>query len=78
MLNLLKRPIEAETLEAWAKIMEDLAKVALLTLPVVIFGQNSTLFKVIASVALFAIAYFSLISGKQIRKHKPYLSTIED
>lgn len=75
MLNLLKRPIEAETLDAWAKILEDIAKVALLALPVVIFGQNGAFFKIASSVALLFIAYFALIGGKQIRKHKTYLST---
>lgn len=30
MLNLFKRPIEVETLEAWAKMVEDIAKVAIL------------------------------------------------
>lgn len=74
MLNLLKRPIEIETLDAWAKILEDIAKVALLALPVVIFGQNGIFFKSASSVALLLIAYFALIGGKQIRKHKTYLS----
>lgn len=74
MLNLLKRPIERETLDAWAKILEDIAKVALLALPVVIFGQSQIFFKVASSLALLLTAYFALIGGKQIRKHKPYLS----
>ena len=33
MLNLLKRPIEVETLDTWAKILEDMAKVAILAIP---------------------------------------------
>ncbi|KAA6207995.1 hypothetical protein [Avibacterium paragallinarum] len=74
LFNLLKRPIETETLDAWAKILEDIAKVALLALPVVIFGQNHFLFKLASSFALLLIAYLALIGGKQIRKHKPYLS----
>lgn len=73
--NLLKRPTEPETLDAWAKILEDIAKVAILALPVIIFGQNGVFFKFASSVAILMIAYFSLIGGKQIRKHKHYLST---
>lgn len=74
VFNLLKRPIETETLDAWAKILEDIAKVALLALPVVIFGQNGFSFKVASSIALLLISYFALIGGKQIRKHKAFLS----
>ena len=51
MLNLLKRPIEVET--AWAKMLEDMAKVAILAIPVVVFGQNSSNFKIAGSIALF-------------------------
>lgn len=75
MLNLLKRPIESETLDAWAKILEDIAKVAILAVPVVIFGQSGVFFKGASTLALLMSAYFALICGKQIRKHKTYLSS---
>lgn len=74
MFNLLQRPIESETLDSWAKILEDIAKVAILAIPVVIFGQNANFFKGASTLALLMVAYFSLIGGKQIRKHKKYLS----
>lgn len=77
MFNLLKRPIESETLDAWAKILEDIAKVAILAIPVVIFGQNGVFFKSASTIALLMAAYFALIGGKQIRKHKVYLSQEE-
>lgn len=75
VFNLLKRPIETETLDAWAKILEDIAKVSILALPVVIFGQSGVFFKIASSVALMYVAYFALIGGKQIRKHKTFLSS---
>lgn len=75
MFNLLKRPIEVETLESWAKILEDIAKVALLALPVVVFSENGIIFKVVSCIVLFTITYVGLVSGKQIRKHKQFLST---
>ncbi|MCW9718427.1 MULTISPECIES: hypothetical protein [unclassified Avibacterium] len=74
MLNLFKRPIEIETLEAWAKMSEDMAKVAILAVPMIIFGQNGTLFKIISSFTLVFIAYATLAVGKQLRKLKPKLS----
>ncbi|MCW9698030.1 hypothetical protein [Avibacterium sp. 20-129] len=74
MLNLFKRPIEIETLEAWAKMSEDMAKVAILAVPMITFGQNGTLFKIISSFTLVFIAYATLAVGKQLRKLKPKLS----
>lgn len=75
MFNLLKRPIEVETLEAWAKLLEDMAKVALFALPVVVLGENSHIFKVVCSIGLCVVTYFSLIGGKQIRKNKSFLAS---
>ncbi|VEB24441.1 hypothetical protein [Avibacterium volantium] len=74
MLNLFKRPIEVETLEAWAKMVEDIAKVAILAVPVIIFGQNGILFKIASSFTLMFVAYATLLVGKQLRKLKPKLS----
>ncbi|MCW9714657.1 hypothetical protein [Avibacterium sp. 21-594] len=74
MLNLFKRPIEVETLEAWAKMVEDIAKVAILALPVIVFGQNGVLFKIASSFTLMFVAYATLLVGKQLRKLKPKLS----
>lgn len=74
MLNLFKRPIEVETLEAWAKMVEDIAKVAILAVPVIIFGQNGILFKILSSLTLMFVIYATLVAGKLLRKHKSLLS----
>ncbi|MFZ7342874.1 hypothetical protein [Avibacterium volantium] len=74
MLNLFKRPIEVETLEAWAKMVEDIAKVAILAVPVIIFGQNGILFKIMSSLTLIFVIYAALVAGKLLRKHKSQLS----
>lgn len=55
MLNLFKRPIEVETLEAWAKMVEDIANVVILAVPVIIFGQNGILFKIMSSLTLMLL-----------------------
>lgn len=59
------------------KILEDIAKVAILAVPVVIFGQNGSGFKIASSIALLLSAYFALLGGKLIRKHKSFLSSKE-
>ncbi|MFU2047811.1 hypothetical protein ACLSZ3_00835 [Avibacterium gallinarum] len=74
MLNLFKRPIEVETLEAWAKMSEDIAKVEILAVPVIIFGQNGILFKIMSSLTLMFVIYATLVAGKLLRKHKFQLS----
>ncbi|MCW9733851.1 hypothetical protein L5B97_10340 [Avibacterium sp. 20-15] len=74
MLNLFKRPIEIETVEAWAKLLEDIAKVAILAVPMIIFGQNGVLFKIASSFTLMFVSYATLVLGKQLRKHKYQLS----
>ncbi|WP_439242259.1 hypothetical protein [Lonepinella sp. BR2474] len=70
LLNLFKLPIEKETLESWIKIIEDIAKVAILALPVVIFGQGDSIFKVSSSIGLVVIIYFLLLAGRYIRQYK--------
>ncbi|MFU2088620.1 hypothetical protein [Avibacterium avium] len=74
MLNLFKCPIEVETLEAWAKMVEDIAKVAILAVPVIIFGQNGILFKIMSSLTLMFVIYATLVAVKLLRKHKSQLS----
>ncbi|MFZ7241236.1 hypothetical protein ACLSYN_09265 [Avibacterium avium] len=74
MLNLFKRPIEVETLEAWAKMVEDITNVVILAVPVIIFGQNGILFKILSSLTLMFVIYATLVAGKLLRKHKSQLS----
>ncbi|MBN6712051.1 hypothetical protein JFL47_12630 [Haemophilus haemoglobinophilus] len=74
MLNLLKRPIEAETLDAWAKWLEDIAKVSIIAVPVVVFGQYPFIIKTLNILFLLICTYFFMLGEKLIRKHKDKLS----
>ncbi len=76
MFNLFKKPYEKETLDAWAKISDDIGKVAILAIPVMLFGQNLVIIKFTNSVLLLTGAYGAFIVGRTIRKHK--LNTEED
>lgn len=73
MLNAFKRPFEKETLDAWAKMADDVAKVAFLAIPVVLYGKETILFKGIHSALLLAGAYLMILGGRLIRKHKQSL-----
>ncbi|MCK3657266.1 hypothetical protein A4G18_00650 [Pasteurellaceae bacterium Pebbles2] len=70
LINLFKRPIEKETLDDWAKIASDIAKVALLAIPVVLYGKDPIYLKTINSALLMTGAYFALQSGRIIRRYK--------
>ncbi|NBI12092.1 hypothetical protein GVX81_00310 [[Haemophilus] felis] len=69
-LNLFKRPIEAESLDAWAKMSDDIAKVSALATPVVIFGNSSFVLKIINILLLAILVYACMITGRIIRQHK--------
>lgn len=69
-LNPFQKPIETDTLEAWAKLLEDIAKVAILALPVIFYGQNSLIFKLINITLLFFIVYTFINLGRFLRRYK--------
>ena len=70
MFNLFRKPYEKETLDAWAKISDDIGKVAILAIPVMLFGNNPAIIKVINSTLLLISTYSAFIMGRTIRKHK--------
>ena len=68
MWNLFCFPTKKETIEAWAKMLEDFAKVSIIALPVVFFGKESLIFKAFGIGGLILIAYCSLIIAKYTRE----------
>ncbi|MDO5059152.1 MAG: hypothetical protein Q4D82_04325, partial [Neisseria sp.] len=68
MYNLFKRPIEKATLEDWAKLTNNIAQIAVLAVPVVIYGADSVGRKIFNLVVLVFIIYTTLQSG---RPHHP-------
>ncbi len=47
MLNIFTKPFEQETLDDWAKLSVDIAKVAILAIPVILYGKDALLIKFI-------------------------------
>ena len=70
MVNLFKKPIENETLDDWAKIVNDIAKVAILAIPVMLYGKDPIALKTFNSLLLLIGAYSALQSGRIIRRYK--------
>lgn len=73
MFNLFKVPLEPETLEAWLKTLDDIAKVAILALPVLIYGQGSLAFKISNLILLVVLIYLFLMIGRLFRRYRKTL-----
>lgn len=72
--NLFKRPINKESLESWVKILDDIAKVAILAMPVIVYGEKTTLFKITNIVLLIIVTYLLLFISNVLRKNKSSLT----
>lgn len=70
MWNITKRPFEKETLDDWAKLSVDIAKVAILAIPVILYGKDPTIIKLINTLLLGLGIYGGLFAGRQFRKMK--------
>lgn len=70
MINLFKRPIESETLDAWAKTTGDIAKVAILSIPVMLYGNETIQIKIVNSLLLVIGSYFALLISRHLRMNK--------
>lgn len=68
MWNLFKRPVEQSSFEAWAKISDDIAKVAILTVPVMLYGKDPTDLKIINTLLLLGAIYAFLTGGRHFRQ----------
>ncbi|HHW7568874.1 hypothetical protein ACJ7Z2_07480 [Mannheimia glucosida] len=73
MLSIFKTPVEKETLDDWAKISVDVAKVAILAIPVILFGKEPTLIKLTNSALLVLSIYVFLTLGRKLRQLKEVL-----
>lgn len=68
MLNLFKLPIEKSSLEAWLKFSDDVAKVAILAMPVILYGERQLFLKGLNISFLLIIAYVCLVMGCKFRQ----------
>lgn len=57
MFRLFKPPFEISTLEAWSKMSDDIAKVAILAVPVMLYSDNSLGFRIWCCTRLATMLY---------------------
>lgn len=67
--NLFKRPFERSTLKEWAKLSDDVGKVAIIAIPAMIFSDYELIVKIINIIGLSAVAYSFLLIARNIRLH---------
>lgn len=70
MKRLFQQPFEKETLDDWAKVAIDVAKVAILALPVIIYNNDPLPLKLFNVAALIVFAYSGLTINRVFRKMK--------
>lgn len=68
MINLFKRPIEKSSFESWAKMADDIAKVAILAIPVILYGKDPISIKIINTALLATAVYLFLVGGRTFRQ----------
>lgn len=73
MFNIFKPPFEIETLNSWANLSDEIAKVSLLAMPVVLYAQNGIGWKLLNLLFLTIAVYLSLLFGRIFRKMKIHL-----
>lgn len=68
MFNLFKKTVEKSSYESWAKMCDDVAKVAALAAPVIIYGNSMLAMKITNVILLILTAYFFLRGGREFRR----------
>ncbi|MCW9718107.1 MULTISPECIES: hypothetical protein [unclassified Avibacterium] len=68
MLNLFKKPINKSDFESWSKMSDDIAKVAILAIPVILYGKDSIAIKCLNTVLLGGAIYLFLVGGRLFRE----------
>lgn len=77
MWNIFKKPFNQESLDSWSKLLDDVAKIAILAIPVVLYSPNSTGYKIANAILLIVFVYLGLFCADFIRKNKSSLTSKE-
>lgn len=73
-MNIFKRPLHKDSLDSWCNILDDVAKVAILAIPVVLYNEILLTYKVANSAFLACSAYLCLFCADFMRKNKVKLT----
>ncbi|MBN6710494.1 hypothetical protein JFL47_04485 [Haemophilus haemoglobinophilus] len=69
-LKLIEQPIISDTQEAWAKLLEDIAKISIVSFPIVAYSEHTLFFKIVNLILLILISYYGLVVAKKLRENK--------
>lgn len=78
MFEVFKKPLCIENLESWAKNLDDIAKVAIISIPVVLYGDATILSKVISISLLSIFSYIFIVVAALLRKNKDSLTVLTE
>lgn len=70
MFNIFKKPFNRESLDSLCKILDDISKIELLAIPVVLYSPNGLFYKLFNSFVLLFSMYICLFMADFIRKNK--------
>ncbi|MCI5764284.1 MAG: hypothetical protein SPH84_01240 [Actinobacillus porcinus] len=68
MFRLFKPPFEISTLEAWSKLSDDIAKVAILAIPVMLYSNYGLGFRMFNIALLSVVTLAFLTIGRHFRQ----------
>lgn len=70
LLSLFRQPFDNDTLDSWAKNLDDIAKISTAAFPVLIYSGYGVLFKIINFILLCVTIYMSLGTARYLRNLK--------
>lgn len=74
MFSPFKKPLNQESLDSWCKILDDISKVAVLAIPVILYADKPIAYRIVNGISLAICAYFCLYSADKLRKNKNKLT----
>lgn len=74
MLSVFQKPFHKESLDSWCKTFDDISKISILTIPVVLYSSNSIFYKISSTILLLICTYSLVYSADFIRKNKENLT----
>lgn len=75
MFKPFKRPINMESLNSWAKNLDEIARIAILASPVVVYSPYEIGLKVLNMMFLVLFSYFCVYLADFIRRNKTLFSS---
>lgn len=73
LFNIFKKPLNSESIDSWCKALDDIAKISLLGVPVLLYSGNALIYKIINTFLLLLSSYICLLMADFMRRNKAEL-----